>query len=85
MGMINSSGLLVSRQLLAPLLDQLVCSQAKWLILNVFSTFSQLAMGFIGLKSGHQIGWVRDLKMEEQAVAGVNISFWQRQPGEAFA
>lgn len=74
----------VSDQLLAPLLDQLVCSRARWLVLNVFSTFSQLTMGFIGLRASSAIGWVRDLSREAQLRAKVNVTFWRRAPEDDY-
>lgn len=80
MDLIKASALPVPRKLLEPLLDQLVCSKASWLVLNVFSTFSQLTMGFIGLRLGPEVGWTRDLTEEEQRLAKVNVTFWQRFP-----
>ena len=52
--------------LAAILVDQLTCARASTLLLNAFSTFSQLVMGRIGLRHplGHEryeLGWVRDL------------------------
>jgi hypothetical protein len=62
----------------AGLLDQLVCSRAKVLMLNVFSTFSQLAMGYIGLRNAQTLGWVRDLTPPQQKMLGVKVNFWRK-------
>lgn len=70
--------------LAAILLDQLACAHASTLLLNAFSTFSQLVMGRIGLRHplGHpsiELGWVRDLTKRQQARLGVNVAFWRRE------
>mmetsp|Transcript_23521 Transcript_23521/g.51378 ORF Transcript_23521/g.51378 Transcript_23521/m.51378 type:complete len:334 (-) Transcript_23521:551-1552(-) len=67
----------VSRVSLA-LVDQLVCAAASTLLLNVFSTFSQLIMTRIGLQHKRRVGWVRDLSQEQQARLGIRVRFLQR-------
>ena len=49
------------------------------LLLNAFSTFSQLVMGRIGLRHGQSLGWLRDLSKSQQQAHGVTVSFWRRE------
>ena len=63
----------------ATILDQQVCSHARHFVLNIFSTFSQLVMGLIGLRHP-RIGYVRDLTPQQQRAAGVNVTFWRQLP-----
>jgi hypothetical protein len=64
-------------ELAAPLLDQLVCSRARYFVLNIFSTFSQAVMAHLGLANGATVGWVRDLTEQQQRQLGVEITFWR--------
>ena len=73
--LIHRAKLPIPATLTAALIDQLVCSRARYLLLNVFSTFSQLVMGFIGLRASHTVGWVRDLTDAQQRTLGVNVTF----------
>ena len=61
----------------ATILDQQVCSHARHFVLNIFSTFSQLVMGLIGLRHP-RIGYVRDLTPQQQRTLGVNVTFWRQ-------
>ena len=65
--------------LAAILIDQLTCARASVLLLNAYSTFSQLVMGRMGLRRPKQLGWVRDLTKRQQAQLGVKVSFWRRE------
>ena len=65
----------------ATILDQQVCSHARHFVLNIFSTFSQLVMGLIGLRHS-RIGYVRDLTPKQQRTLGVNVTFWRLRPGQ---
>ena len=56
------------------LIDQMVCGRAKILLLNAFSTFSQMVIARVGLGS---LGWARDLSPTQQRQLGVTINFWQ--------
>ena len=60
------------------LLDQLVCARASHLVLNAFSTFSQLVMGRIGLEHAQTVGWARDLNEAQQRAVGVTVLFHRR-------
>lgn len=59
------------------LLDQLVCARASHLVLNAFSTFSQLVMGRIGMEKPAIVGWARDLNEAQQRRLGVTVDFWR--------
>ena len=59
------------------LLDQLVCARASHLLLNAFSTFSQLVMGRMGMARPDVVGWARDLNDEQQRRLGVSVGFWR--------
>ena len=61
------------------LLDQLVCSRAGTLLLNAYSTFSQLVMGRIGLDAPAQVGWTRELSSAVQKRLGVRVRYWMRE------
>ena len=69
--------------LAAILVDQLTCAHASRLLLNVYSTFSQLVMGRLGLRRrgvrGAALGWVRDLTKKQAAALGVTVAFWRRE------
>ena len=67
------------RSVLAPVVDQLVCARASALLLNVFSTFSQLLMAHIGMRRPERVGFVRDLSELVQRDLGVHVDFWRRQ------
>ena len=60
---------------------------AKLLLLNAYSTFSQLVMGRIGMDSvtiKHKVarvGWTRDLTATAQKRLGVRVWFWRREAG----
>ena len=59
------------------LLDQLVCARATTLLVNAFSTFSQLVMGRISMARPEVgIGWTRNLSAEQQKQLGVTVDFW---------
>lgn len=59
------------------LLDQLVCARAESLLVNAFSTFSQLVMGRIGMSRPEVgIGWTRNLSAVQQKQLGVTVGFW---------
>ena len=73
------SSLPLPTALSAILVDQLACSRARVLLLNAFSTFSQLVMGRIGLSHPRSLGWVRDLSQQQQRQLGVTVSFWRRE------
>mmetsp|Transcript_23601 Transcript_23601/g.76284 ORF Transcript_23601/g.76284 Transcript_23601/m.76284 type:complete len:548 (+) Transcript_23601:80-1723(+) len=64
-------------ELAAPLLDQLVCSRARYFVLNIFSTFSQAVMAHLGLANGASVGWVRHLTEQQQRQLGVEVAFWR--------
>ncbi len=49
------------------------------LLLNAFSTFSQLVMGRIGLRHARALGGVRDLSRKQQRQLGVKVAFWRRE------
>ena len=61
------------------LLDQLTCARAQSLLLNAFSTYSQLIMGRVGMQHPDAIGWTRDLTAQQQRRTGVSVEFWQTQ------
>ena len=61
------------------LLDQLTCARAQWLLLNAFSTYSQLIMGRVGMQHPDAIGWTRDLTAQQQRRTGVSVEFWRTQ------
>ena len=61
------------------LLDQLTCARARWLLLNAFSTYSQLIMGRVGMQHPDVIGWTRDLTAQQQRRTGVSVEFWRTQ------
>ncbi|KAL3905215.1 MAG: hypothetical protein SGPRY_010992, partial [Prymnesium sp.] len=52
------------------LVDQLVCSRANMLLLNAYSTFSQLVMGRMGMEASSRVGWTRDLSASDQKRLG---------------
>jgi hypothetical protein len=64
-------------ELAAPIIDQLVCSRARYFVLNIFSTFSQAVMAHVGLADGARVGWVRDLTPQQQRHLGVDVVFWR--------
>ena len=61
------------------LFDQLTCARAQSLLLNAFSTYSQLIMGRVGMQHAGAIGWTRDLTPQQQRRTGVSVEFWQTQ------
>ena len=63
----------------AILVDQLTCARSKRLLLNAFSTFSQLVIGRMGLTHRDTLGWVRDLSRQQQQALGVSVAFWRRE------
>lgn len=58
------------------LLDQLVCARAEHLVLNIFSTFSQMMQTRIGLDHPDVVGWTRDLSKRHQAKLKVDVEYW---------
>ena len=77
-------GMLVARALKRRL--AMLRARADQLLLNAFSTFSQLVMGRIGLSHPASLGWVRDLTKQQQEATGVRVAFWRRsdpaRPGD---
>ena len=71
------------RELALPMIDQLVCSHARYFVLNVFSTFSQAVVAHVGLAHGATVGWVRDLTPRQQRRIGIGVSYW-RQAARVF-
>lgn len=72
------------RPILDVLLDHAVCSRARHLLLNVYSTFSQLVMGHIGMAHPLQVGWTRSLNSKQQKALGVTVQYWKRRnPSDA--
>ncbi|MEC8818324.1 MAG: hypothetical protein VXX30_04495, partial [Planctomycetota bacterium] len=61
------------------LLDQLTCARASSLLLNAWSTFSQLVMGRVGMQRAELVGWTRDLSPADQRRLGVRVDFWTTQ------
>ena len=59
------------------LLDQLVCARADFLVLNIFSTFSQMMQTRIGLDHPEAGGWTRDLSPRQQAAMHVDVQYWR--------
>ena len=51
---------------------------ARLLLLNAYSTFSQLVMGRVGMNSA-RVGWTRDLTAAAQKRLGVRVWFWRRE------
>ena len=76
---LNESLLPLPPALAAILVDQLTCAHASRLMLNVYSTFSQLVMGRIGLRHRETLGWVRDLNRKQAEAVGVSVAFWRRE------
>ena len=77
--LLSSARLKLAPALAAILADQLACSQASILLLNAFSTFSQLVLGRLGLQHRESLGWVRDLSSRQQRALGVTVAFWRRE------
>ena len=75
--LVDAADLGMPADLAATLLDQLVCARARTLLLNIYSTFSQLVMSHIGMRRGG-LGFVRDLDHTQQRVAGVRLTYWRR-------
>ena len=75
--LVDAADLGMPADLAATLLDQLVCARARTLLLNIYSTFSQLVMSQIGMRRGG-LGFVRDLDPTQQRVAGVRLTYWRR-------
>ena len=64
--------------LLDVLLDQLVCARAEHLVLNIFSTFSQMMQTRIGLDHADVVGgWTRDLSTRQQAALHLDVRYWR--------
>jgi hypothetical protein len=62
------------------LLDQFVCARSQHLLLNVFSTFSQMMVTRIGLDHAN-IGWIRSLDANASAaLGGIDINYWTSLP-----
>ena len=61
-------------------LSLVLLEQAPHMLLNAYSTFSQLIMGRIGLRRPAQLGWTRKLSPKQQAEVGVSVSFMMRKP-----
>jgi len=64
--------------LLFVLIDQLVCSRARVLLLNAFSTFSQMVLARIGLTHPDVLGWVRDITSSQQQDVGIELQYYRR-------
>ena len=47
------------------------------MLLNAFSTYSQLIMGRVGMQHADAIGWTRDLSAQQQKQVGVSVEFWK--------
>ena len=77
--LLSNARLKLAPALAAILADQLACSQASILLLNAFSTFSQLVLGRLGLQHRESLGWVRDLSSRQQRALGVTVAFWRRE------
>ena len=52
-------------------------ARAESLLLNAFSTYSQLIMGRIGLQHPDKLGWTRELNAAQQQQVGVRVEFWK--------
>ena len=76
---VHAALLPLPQTLSAILLDQLTCARASVLLLNAYSTFSQIVMGRIGLARPKSLGWVRDLNRRQQQELGVQVRFWRRE------
>ena len=64
--------------LLDVLLDQLVCARAEHLVLNIFSTFSQMMQTRIGLDHADVVGgWTRDLTTRQQVALHLDVQYWR--------
>ena len=64
--------------LLDVLLDQLVCARAEHLVLNIFSTFSQMMQTRIGLDHADVVGgWTRDLTTRQQVALHLDVRYWR--------
>ena len=74
--------LILNMYLLQPphqvLLDQLVCAKASHLVLNKFSTFSQMMQGRIGLDHPSSVGWTRELTTAQLSKLKVDVQYWTR-------
>ena len=53
------------------------CARSTKLVLNAFSTFSQMVMVHIGLREATSVGWTRDLTRAQQRALGVRLAFWR--------
>jgi hypothetical protein len=77
-GTLDAARLEVANEIAHVLIDQRVCAASPLLLLNAFSTFSQMVMGRVGL--GHPaIGWARDLNALQQKRAGVRVEFLKQK------
>lgn len=74
---IGPARLAVPPEIAHVLIDQRVCASAPLLLLNAWSTFSQMVIGRVGL-ANRAIGWARDLNLAQQTRAGVKISFLKK-------
>ena len=59
------------------LLDQMVCARADHLVLNIFSTFSQMMLTRMGLDHPGEVGWTRDLSAEQKRSLNVDVEYWK--------
>lgn len=73
----NAAALPLPATIGSVLLDQLVCGRADHLLLNIYSTFSQLVIGRVGMREGGP-GWTRDLSADWRNRMGVSLSYWRR-------
>lgn len=64
------------------LIDQLVCARAQHLVLNIFSTFSQMMLTRIGLDHPQTGGWARDLTQRTKRRLGLDVDYWRMQPSK---
>ena len=78
---VRAASLPLPASLASALVDQLVCAEASSLLLNAFSTFSLLVLGWIGNRHPAEIGWeMTDLKYEHRFTVlrhlGVHLAYW---------
>ena len=62
------------------LLDQMICARSDLLVLNIFSTFSQMMLTRIGLDHPERVGWARDFPISAQRALGIEVDYWRAMP-----
>ena len=70
--------------LVSVLLDQMVCARSQHLLLNIWSTFSQMMLTRIGLDHPKTGGWARGLTDRTKRRLGLDVSYWRTPAGLAF-